>query len=164
MQAFVTDPVRRMLRLCKILIKILLTSGDMKKKKGIAQMILHLFRYWKTQSGRPLIGPQHAAHILSAVMFTGIMVSRAFNFFFLVVTNSSQSFLLSNKMIFTWKCAASLQGKDKGMPVVSPPGAKWELPTGFSVTISWLSLSWSQEVCAEQHRYAPTHVNYYADH
>jgi len=44
------------------------------------------------------------------------------------------------------------------MQVESSPGAKWELPPGFSVLVSWLRLSRSHGLRAAQLRSAPTRI------
>ena len=62
--------------------------------------------------------------------------------------NNSICHFCQTKRVFIWEHAASLWDKDKGMPVVSWPAAKWEMPTGFSDMIScwvYLAATWYRQ-------------------
>lgn len=102
-----------------------------------------------TVSARPLVRA-HAVHTLFIVRFTGIKTFQSSFTFFLEVHNSTHFYSQGKR------CSREdmlLQGKDKDMPMASSPDVKWKLPTGFSIMISWLSLSCSQVICAEQQRH-----------
>lgn len=100
-------------------------------------------------SARPLVRAR-AVHTLFIVRFTGIKSLKSSFTFFLEVNNSAHFYRQAKQ------CSHDnmlLQGKDKDMPVASSPDAMWKLPTGFSIMISWLSLSCSQVICAEEQRH-----------
>lgn len=97
-----------------------------------------------TVSARPLVRA-HAAHTLFIARFTSIKTFQSSFTFSLEVHNSTHFYSQGE-----W-CSHEdmlLQGKDKDMPMASSPDVKWKPPTGFSIMISWLSLSCSQVICA----------------
>lgn len=51
-------PVRKVLRLCKVSIRMPFVEAHTMKKERIAQIILHPFRHWESQSTWHWMGPQ----------------------------------------------------------------------------------------------------------
>lgn len=123
-----------------------------------------LYYYWLTRYFIEMPKPEISVMLVLPELVEILVFKMAEN-------NSIRYFYWQTKMVFRWTCYCSFG--HAGDVITS---AEWELPTGFSATISWLSLSCSQGICTAQawwpsctssiaqHQLTPTQVNCEGEH